>query len=64
MSPERPPDFPGEGATWEVAGRTLHWVEGDVLDRAAYKRAGVASAHAVILGSLQAPDAKDADARM
>lgn len=34
------------------------------LQREAYERAGVASAHAIILGSLQAEDLKDADARM
>lgn len=124
VAPERPVDFPGEGAQWEMAGRTLHFVEvrggageaagggvrhvpasqaqwpsacmhlagqstpaittwhscacldvtltaslraalqGDVLDRHAYEKAGVARAHAVILGSLQSPDAKAADARM
>lgn len=42
----------------------MRYVPGDVLDRAAYERAGVASATAVILGSLQVDDAKDADARM
>jgi hypothetical protein len=35
-----------------------------VLDRSAYEKAAVSKAHAVILGSLQSPDAKAADARM
>lgn len=39
-------------------------VQGDVLDRSAYEKAAVSKAHAVILGSLQSPDAKAADARM
>lgn len=134
IAPERPLDFLGEDAQWEIAGRTLRFVEvreagqqgwqggccmqwrlgrrlalkdtqqagkstansqqagkalaatfdadpplhtptlhaccctahlqGDVLDRAAYEKAAVAKAHAVILGSLQCPDAKAADARM
>ena len=76
VSPSCPPDFPGDGQaesadgsaagghTWEMEGRSVRWVEGGIMDRAAYERAGVASAHAVILGSLQTPDAKDSDARM
>jgi hypothetical protein len=59
---ERPPDFPGD--VLEVVGRTLRYIEGSILDREVYQRAAVASAHAVILGSLQAEDYKDADARM
>ncbi len=43
---------------------TLYCVQGDVLDRSAYEKAAVSKAHAVILGSLQSPDAKAADARM
>lgn len=39
-------------------------LQGDVLDRGAYEKAAVSKAHAVILGSLQSPDAKAADARM
>lgn len=35
LGSERPPDFPGEegSSTWEVQGRTLHYVEGGILDR-------------------------------
>lgn len=55
----------GDGSdVWETGGKTIRFVSGDVLDRASYERAGVASATAVILGSLQVDDAKDADARM
>ena len=55
---QRPPDFPDE-----LDGRTLRWVEGSILERRAYVEAGVVGAHAVILGSLQAENYKDADAR-
>lgn len=50
-------------ATFHARCCTAH-LQGDVLDRAAYEKAAVAKAHAVILGSLQCPDAKAADARM
>ena len=55
---QRPPDFPDE-----LEGRKLRWVEGSILERRAYIEAGVAEAHAVILGSLDALNYKDADAR-
>lgn len=47
------PDFNGDDDVCEVEGRTLRFVHGDILERRAYERAGVATAHAVILGSLQ-----------
>lgn len=69
MGPQRPPDFPAEAqdseggeegqgggggdARYEVQGRTCRFIQGDLLERRAYERAGVASANAVILGSLQ-----------
>lgn len=65
VNSERPPDFPEEvDDVWQVEGRAVRHIPGDILDREAYERAGVASAHAIILGSLQAEDLKDADARM
>ena len=55
---QRPAQLPATGAV------AVHWVQGSLLDRAAYERAGVPSAHSVILGSVHAEDPKAADARM
>lgn len=52
ISSERPPEF-AESTSLEVEGRSLHWIAGGLLDREAYLKAGVATAHAVILGSVQ-----------
>jgi hypothetical protein len=60
----RPPDCLGDSPHVEVEGRSVRFLEADVTRREAFERAGVASAHAVILGSVQAEDARDADARM
>lgn len=58
ISEERPHNLPATGAV------AVHWVQGGVLDRAAYERAGVASADSVVIGSVNAADPKAADARM
>lgn len=64
ISPQRPPDFVQHDTHMEVEGRSVHFVEAEVTDRDAYARAGVATAHAVVLGDVQAEDAKQSDARM
>lgn len=64
ISPQRPPDFVEHDTHMEVEGRSVHFVEAEVTDREAYARAGVATAHAVVLGDVQAEDAKQSDARM
>ncbi|KAI3438204.1 hypothetical protein D9Q98_000641 [Chlorella vulgaris] len=64
ISPQRPPDFVEHDTHMEVEGRSVHFVEAEVTDREVYAKAGVATAHAVVLGDVQAEDAKQSDARM